>query len=99
MVAVFWDRKGVLMVEFMQKGTIITLEVYCEALKNCIGPAIQNKRCGMLTSDVVILHDNACLHTSTDAHTRPLLKLFNWMFFDHPPYSPDVVPSDYRLLT
>jgi hypothetical protein len=26
---VFWDRKGVLMVEFMQQGTTITSEVYC----------------------------------------------------------------------
>jgi hypothetical protein len=29
----FWDRKGVLMVEFMQQGTTITSEVYCETLK------------------------------------------------------------------
>jgi hypothetical protein len=27
MAALFWDRKGVLMVEFMQQGTTITLEV------------------------------------------------------------------------
>jgi hypothetical protein len=40
---VFVDRKGVLMVEFMQQGTTITSEVYCEQLKNCVGPAIQNK--------------------------------------------------------
>jgi acyl-CoA thioesterase len=33
MSAVFWDRKGVLMVEFMQQGTTITAEVYCETLK------------------------------------------------------------------
>jgi hypothetical protein len=38
MAAVFWDRKGVLVVEFMQRGTTITSEVYCEALKNCVGP-------------------------------------------------------------
>jgi hypothetical protein len=34
MTAVFWDREGVLMVEFMQRGTAITSEVHCEALKN-----------------------------------------------------------------
>jgi hypothetical protein len=28
MTYVFWDRKGVLMVEFMQQGTTITSEVY-----------------------------------------------------------------------
>jgi hypothetical protein len=31
---VFWDRKGMLMVEFTQQGTAITSEVYCETLKS-----------------------------------------------------------------
>jgi hypothetical protein len=30
---VSWDRKGVLMVEFMQQGTTITSEVYCKTQK------------------------------------------------------------------
>jgi hypothetical protein len=35
---VFRDRKGVLMVEFMQQGATITSEVYCETQKeNCVG--------------------------------------------------------------
>jgi hypothetical protein len=38
MATVFWDRKGVLMVKFMQQGTTITSEVYCKTLKNNIGP-------------------------------------------------------------
>jgi hypothetical protein len=33
MATVFWDRKGVLMVELMQQGTTITSWVYCETLK------------------------------------------------------------------
>jgi hypothetical protein len=28
-----WERKGVLIVEFMQRGTTITSEVYCETLE------------------------------------------------------------------
>jgi hypothetical protein len=39
---VFWDRKGVLMVEFMQDRTTITSEVYCETLKK-LRKAIQKK--------------------------------------------------------
>jgi hypothetical protein len=78
----------------MQKATTITSEVYCETLK-----AIQNKRRGMLTSDVVIFHYNVHLHTNTDAHTRPLPKLFNWTFFDHPPNNADVALSNYHLFT
>jgi hypothetical protein len=38
MAAVFWGRKGVLMVEFMHQGTTVMSEVYCETLKKCVGP-------------------------------------------------------------
>jgi transposase len=51
----------------------------------------------MLTSGVVILHDN--VHPHTAARTRALLEHFNWELFDHPPYSPDLAPSDYHLFT
>jgi hypothetical protein len=34
MTFVFWDREGVLMVDFMQQGTTVTSELYCETLKN-----------------------------------------------------------------
>jgi len=27
------------------------------------------------------------------------MKLFNWEIFDHPPYSPDLAPSNYLLFT
>jgi hypothetical protein len=40
METVFWDREGVLMMEFMQQGTTIMPQVYCEALKKCVGPGV-----------------------------------------------------------
>jgi transposase len=51
----------------------------------------------MLTSSVVLFPDNA--HPHTDARSRALLEYFNWELFDHPPYSPDLPPSDYHLFT
>jgi transposase len=51
----------------------------------------------MLTYGVVFLHDNARSHGV--ARTRTLLDHFNWELFDHPPYSPDLAPSDYHLFT
>jgi hypothetical protein len=45
--------------------------------------AIQNKRHGMLTQGVVMLHDNACPHTA--AATQDLIATFGWEQFDHPP--------------
>ena len=51
----------------------------------------------MLTRGVVLLHDDARRHTP--ARTNALIKLFSWEIFDHPPYSPDLAPSDYHLFT
>jgi hypothetical protein len=34
MAKVFWDRKEVMMVEFMPEGTTLTLELYYETPKN-----------------------------------------------------------------
>jgi hypothetical protein len=94
MAAAFWDRKGVLMVEFMQQGITVS-EMCCDTLKE-LCRAFQNKRCGMLTSSVMLLHDNACLHTA--AHTQALLKHIN-LESDHPPCSPDLALSVYHLLS
>jgi len=94
MATVFWDRKGIL-TEFMVPGTTITSEVYCETL-NKLWRSIQNKRHGMLTKDV-LLHDSVQPHTTTCANA--LIRLFNLEIFNHPPYSPDLVPGDYHLFT
>ncbi|KAJ4427362.1 hypothetical protein ANN_24982 [Periplaneta americana] len=96
MATVFWDRKGVLLLDFMPKGTTINANRYCETLRK-LQQAIQNKRRGMLSRGVVLLHDNARLHIA--ASTRELLDQFGWEIFDHPPYSPDLAPSDFHLFT
>jgi hypothetical protein len=59
--------------------------------------AIQNKRCGMPTSGVVLLHDN--VHPYIAARPHVLLDHFNWEFFAHPPYNPDLTLSNYHLFT
>lgn len=62
MCTVFWDRKGVLLIEFLPRGETINRETYCQTLKK-LRRAIQNKRRGMLTDRVVLLHDNVRPHT------------------------------------
>jgi len=57
--------------------------------------AIQNRRRGMLTNGVCLLHDNARPHVARD--TKALLEKFGWDVISHPPYSPDLAPSDYHL--
>jgi histone-lysine N-methyltransferase SETMAR len=51
----------------------------------------------MLTKGVVVLQDNA--RPNTMARTNALIKLLIWELFDRPPYSMDLAPSSYHLLT
>jgi hypothetical protein len=49
----------------------------------------------MLSCGVCLIHDNAWPHS---AHfTTALLEKFKWDVLDHPPYSPDLAPSDCHL--
>ncbi|KAJ4434372.1 hypothetical protein ANN_22932 [Periplaneta americana] len=88
------DRKGILLVELLERNATINSERYCKTLTN-LKRAIQNKRRGMLNSGVIFLHDNARPHTARRTATK--LQEFNWEVLDHPPYSPDLAPSDYHL--
>ena len=91
---VFWDRQGVLLVEFLLQGTTINSAVYCETLKK-LRHAIQNKGRGMLRVAILLLHDNARQHSV--AQTQDLITSFRWEQMDHPAYSPDLAPSDFHL--
>jgi histone-lysine N-methyltransferase SETMAR len=94
MTTVFWDRKGILLVDFMAHGTTINADRYCETLKK-LRRAIQNRRRGMLTKGVCLLHDKARPHVARQTVT--LLDQFGWDIITHPPYSPDLAPCDYHL--
>ncbi|KAJ4448146.1 hypothetical protein ANN_10159 [Periplaneta americana] len=75
-------------------NTMMNADHYCETLRK-LRRAIQNKRRGMLTAGVVLLHDNARPHTAR--LTAAVLTEFGWELFDHPPYNPDLVPSNFHV--
>ncbi|KAG5321354.1 MOS1T transposase, partial [Pseudoatta argentina] len=43
----------------------------------------------------ILLHDNARPHVAKPVKTY--LKTHKWEVLPHPPYSPDIAPSDYHL--
>ncbi|UYV71798.1 hypothetical protein LAZ67_9000444 [Cordylochernes scorpioides] len=55
----------------------------------------KNKRRGMLTKGVRFHHDNVRPHTAHQ--TTALIEEFGWELVSHPPYSPDVAPSDFHF--
>jgi transposase len=46
---------------------------------------------------VFLHHDSARPHTSL--HTRKAITELQWTVLPHPPYSPDLAPSDYHLFS
>ena len=94
LLTVFWDNEGILLEEYMEKGQTINSASYKQTLIN-LRRAIQNKRRGKLSKTIFLFHDNARPHS---AHaTQELLSNFKWEVFCHPPYSPDLAPSDFHL--
>jgi len=94
MVSVFWDRKGILLADFMPPGSTINVAAYCDTLTQ-LRQAIQNERRGMLSRGVCLLHDNAWPH-STHV-TTVLLEKIKWDILDHPLHSPDLAPREFNL--
>ena len=56
---------------------------------------LKEKRRGKVTKGVLFLHDNSPAHRTLA--TRKKLAYLGFQCLDHPPYSPDLAPSDYRL--
>ncbi|KAL4143360.1 hypothetical protein QTP88_005698 [Uroleucon formosanum] len=88
------SMEQVLLVDFLPRGQTINANSYCETLKK-LRSAIKNNRRGMLSRGIVFIHDNARPRTANV--TKQLLTDFAWEQFNHPPYSPDLAPSDFHF--
>ncbi|RUS74423.1 hypothetical protein EGW08_017817 [Elysia chlorotica] len=93
LLTIFWDMEGIVHIEFLEQGTTINSERYVStlrALKGRLRRVRQDK-----VKDVVIQHDNARPHTSR--LTQCALQQLELPTIPHPPYSPDLAPSDFFL--
>jgi hypothetical protein len=78
----------------MPPGTTINSARYCGTLSR-LRKAIKSKRPGLLSEQVILLHDNARPHTSHATATH--LNKFRWEVLQHPAYSPDLSPCDFHI--
>lgn len=69
MLTVFWDQRGVVMMDFLAKGTTITGTYYASLLQK-LREAIKTERRGMLTKGVRLLQDNVPVHNAHVAQTK-----------------------------
>lgn len=94
LATVFFDWKGVLLVDFLHERRTINAAYYCQLLDSAKA-AYRNKRRNQSVRDVILLHDNARPHTA--ALTQEKLNQLHWETLEHPPYSPDLSPCDFHL--
>lgn len=94
MAVVFWDKGGILQIDWLPKGDTINSQYYIACLER-LRNTVKKDRRGKLTRGILLLQDNAPPHTSN--LTTAALHDLNFAAIAHPPYSPDLSPSDYWL--
>ena len=96
MLCVWWTSAGIVHFEFLESGQTINKQVYSEQLQRVAEklkkkqPALVNRNKGVLFHQ-----DNARPHVAKT--TLEKIASLGWELLPHPPYSPDVAPSDYHL--
>ena len=93
---IFWDQDGILLIDYLPKDQTINAKNYLSLLVQ-LKDILKEKHRGKFTKEVLFLHDNAPAHRALA--TQKKLAYLGFHCVDHPPYSPDLAPSDYHLFS
>ncbi len=95
MVVIFWDSRGVIFRQFVPAGQGVTKEVYLQMMRD-LREAIRRRRQRFWARQNFWLH-----HDGAPAHRSDIVVNFlqatGTNILPHPPYSPDLAPSDFFL--
>ena len=93
--AIFFDSKGPVRQIPVPKGSSVTGKFYRESVLTQLVDFCQKRRPCTGVHGIKLLHDNTLAHKS--AMVQEYLKESGLDVLDHPPYSPDLSPCDFRL--
>lgn len=94
MLSVWWDVLGPIHIEFIRAGSTMNGEAYRHSITT-LRSLLPRKRRGKLTKKPLLLVDNAPPHRYHGVQAAAVKGGFQ--FLSHPPYSPDLAPSDFFL--
>ena len=94
LASIFWDCKGVIYAEYTVDGSTVTGTRFANSVQ-ILREEVKKKRRGKLRSGLVLHMDNAPAHTSRIAQAT--IRDCGFELLPHPPYSPDLAPSDFWL--
>ena len=95
MLSVWWNYEGVIHFELLPDGDTINSDVYIQQINRVydkianLYPALVNR------NRIIIQQDNAKPHVSKNSLRN--FKNLDIELLPHPPYSPDLAPSDFHL--
>ncbi len=90
MLTLFWDINGLVHVDIAGRHVKINAAYYQDLLT-----LSRSKRRKPRGQPLYLLHDNAPIHTANA--TQQTIQQIGFTILPHPPYSPDLAPSDYYL--
>lgn len=96
MLCIWWDQSGVIHYELLKPGQTVTGDLYRQQLIR-LNAAIQKNRPHYATRhEAIIFHDDNARPHRAQGPTN-YVRNIGWEPLPHPPYSPDLAPSDYHL--
>lgn len=95
MICVWWDMRGIVHWERLDDNATVNSELYCHQLQRVQDALVQKRPAMVNRKGVILLHDNARPHVAK--MTRQKIHELGWEVLPHPPYSPDMAPTDYHL--
>lgn len=92
MLCVWWGVRGVIYWELLPENSTLTASKYSIQLTKV---AAELEKKGLNGNQIYFQHDNARPHVAGGVKAK--IKQLGWELLPHPPYSPDLAPSDYHL--
>ena len=90
MLCVRWDHRDIIHFELFNQNETVIADLYIQQLQH-VHQSFLEKHPALINRK----NDNARPHTIRVTQEK-ILEL-DWSVLPHPPYSPDLVPSDYHL--
>ena len=95
MVCIFWNPYDILIINTTERGNAINASSFIEFILKPILKSPQYRNAKSQKQSFTLHMDNATAHTAIEV--KKFLKRTGINIAPHPPYSPDLAPSDFYL--
>jgi histone-lysine N-methyltransferase SETMAR len=95
MLTIFWSTTRPLVEDWLSTNASFNSTYFCKVIVPCLASTTFPDQAGQRKRRVYLRKDNARLHNSTKSLQCVADNKFKRI--PHPPYSPDIAPSDFHL--